>query len=75
MSFQLNPIVMSGREALPLIEGGKGIAISNGESSGAWAATGGIGTFPASMQIRLMTMETWSISRITAKLGVNAMTN
>lgn len=45
MSFQLNPIVMSGREALPLIEGGKGIAISNGESSGAWAATGGIGTF------------------------------
>jgi nitronate monooxygenase len=45
LSFQLNPIVMSGREALPLIEGGKGIAISNGESSGAWAATGGIGTF------------------------------
>jgi NAD(P)H-dependent flavin oxidoreductase YrpB (nitropropane dioxygenase family) len=29
----------------PLIEGGKGVSISNGLSSGAWAATGGIGTF------------------------------
>ena len=27
------------------MEGGKGIAVSNGESSGAWAATGGVGTF------------------------------
>lgn len=41
----LNPIVMSGREVLPLVEGGKGVAVSNGESSGAWAAAGGIGTF------------------------------
>ncbi len=41
----LNSLVMSGREVLPLIEGGKGIAISTGVSSGAWAATGGIGTF------------------------------
>src|SRR5947207_13487767 len=41
----LNPIVISGREVLPLVEGGKGISISNGESSGAWAASGGIGTF------------------------------
>lgn len=41
----LNPILMSGREVLPLIEGGKGISISNGESSGAWAACGGVGTF------------------------------
>ena len=30
---------------LPLFEGGKGISITNGESAGAWAATGGIGTF------------------------------
>lgn len=36
---------MSGKEVLPLVEGGKGIAISTGESAGAWAATGGIGTF------------------------------
>ena len=41
----LNPIVISGCEVLPLVEGGKGISISNGESSGAWAASGGIGTF------------------------------
>jgi nitronate monooxygenase len=41
----LNPLVISGREVLPLVEGGKGISISNGESSGAWAANGGVGTF------------------------------
>jgi nitronate monooxygenase len=41
----LNPVLLSGREALPLIEGGKGISVSNGESSGAWAAAGGVGTF------------------------------
>ncbi len=41
----LKPLPMSGRDVLPLVEGGKGIAVSNGESSGAWAAAGGIGTF------------------------------
>ncbi len=41
----LNSIVMSGKEVLPLIEGGKGIAVSSGQSSGAWAAAGGIATF------------------------------
>ncbi len=41
----LKPIVISGREVLPLVEGGKGINVSNGESSGAWAAAGGVGTF------------------------------
>jgi NAD(P)H-dependent flavin oxidoreductase YrpB (nitropropane dioxygenase family) len=41
----LNPIVISNREVLPLVEGGKGISVSNGESSGAWAAAGGVGTF------------------------------
>jgi len=41
----LNPIVISGREVLPLVEGGKGISVSNGQSSGAWAACGGVGTF------------------------------
>jgi len=43
----LNSIVLSGCEVLPLIEGGKGISISTGESSGAWSATGGVGTFSA----------------------------
>ncbi len=41
----LNPLIVSGREVLPLVEGGKGISVSNGESSGAWAASGGVGTF------------------------------
>jgi nitronate monooxygenase len=41
----LNSVIISGREVLPLIEGGKGISITNGYSSGAWAATGGVGTF------------------------------
>ncbi len=35
---------MSGRDVLPLIEGGKGVAVTTGISSGAWARTGGIGT-------------------------------
>ena len=43
----LNPLIISGKEALPLIEGGKGISVSNGESAGAWAAAGGVGTFSA----------------------------
>jgi NAD(P)H-dependent flavin oxidoreductase YrpB (nitropropane dioxygenase family) len=41
----LNTLKMSGVEVLPLVEGGKGISVSNGESSGAWARAGGIGTF------------------------------
>jgi NAD(P)H-dependent flavin oxidoreductase YrpB (nitropropane dioxygenase family) len=41
----LKPLLISGREVLPLVEGGKGISVSNGESSGAWAASGGVGTF------------------------------
>ena len=32
---------------LPLIEGGKGISVSNGETCGAWAAAGAVGTFSA----------------------------
>ncbi|SLN18949.1 NAD(P)H-dependent flavin oxidoreductase [Oceanibacterium hippocampi] len=41
----LNPILLSGKEVLPLVEGGKGIAVTSGVSSGAWAAAGGVGTF------------------------------
>jgi len=47
MSFSLEPIQLSGKEVLPLIEGGKGVAVSTGESSGAWAAAGGVGTVSA----------------------------
>ena len=41
----LNAIRMSGAEVLPLIEGGKGVSVTTGVSSGAWAGAGGIGTF------------------------------
>ncbi|SEH27556.1 NAD(P)H-dependent flavin oxidoreductase [Magnetospirillum fulvum] len=41
----LDPIIISGREVLPVVEGGKGVNISTGESSGAWAAAGAVGTF------------------------------
>jgi len=40
----LDTLMMSGKEVLPLVEGGKGISATNGMSSGAWAAAGGVGT-------------------------------
>lgn len=43
----LTPIKLSGKEVLPIIEGGKGIAVSNGRTSGAFAQAGAIGTFSA----------------------------
>ncbi len=43
----LNSVVVSGKEVLPIIEGGKGVAVSNGETSGAFAASGAVGTFSA----------------------------
>jgi NAD(P)H-dependent flavin oxidoreductase YrpB (nitropropane dioxygenase family) len=43
----INAIRMGGTEILPLVEGGKGVAVSNGITSGHWAAGGGAGTFSA----------------------------
>jgi len=43
----INAIRMGGIDILPLVEGGKGVSISNGITSGHWAAGGGIGTFSA----------------------------
>jgi NAD(P)H-dependent flavin oxidoreductase YrpB (nitropropane dioxygenase family) len=43
----INPIRMGGVEVLPLVEGGKGVSVTNGASCGAWAAAGGVGTFSA----------------------------
>lgn len=45
--MHLNALRISDKDVLPLIEGGKGISISNGQSAGAWAAAGGVGTFSA----------------------------
>jgi nitronate monooxygenase len=41
----LNPVVVSGREVLPIIEGGKGVGASNGKTAGAFAAAGAVGTY------------------------------
>ena len=43
----INAIRLGGVDVLPLVEGGKGIGVSNGVSSGHWAAAGGAGTFSA----------------------------
>ena len=41
----VQPMLVSGLEVWPLVEGGKGVAVSSGRSAGAWAAAGGVGTF------------------------------
>ena len=42
--FNLKSVLISGKEVLPLVEGGKGVSISTGDTSGAWAASGAVGT-------------------------------
>jgi Dioxygenases related to 2-nitropropane dioxygenase len=41
----LQPLMISGREVTPIVEGGKGVSVSNGLSAGAFAAAGCVGTF------------------------------
>jgi nitronate monooxygenase len=43
----IDTIKMGGGDVLPLVEGGKGVAISNGTTAGHWAAAGGVGTISA----------------------------
>lgn len=43
----INPILISGREVLPIVEGGKGVSVSNGNSAGAFAAANCVGTVSA----------------------------
>lgn len=42
---KLEPVIISGKEVLPIVEGGKGIGATNGLSAGAFAAAGAVGTF------------------------------
>ena len=42
--INLKSIMLAGKEILPIVEGGKGVAVSNGTTAGAWAAEGGMGT-------------------------------
>lgn len=41
----IKPVLISGKEVLPIVEGGKGVAVSTGLTSGAFAAAGAVGTF------------------------------
>lgn len=43
--INLNSVILSGKEVLPIIEGGKGIGVSNWQSSGAFAFNNAVGTF------------------------------
>ncbi len=43
----IDTIRMGGVDVLPLVEGGKGVSVSNGATSGHWAGAGGAGTFSA----------------------------
>jgi len=45
MAFVLDAVKISGKEVLPIIEGGKGIGVSSGRSAGAFAAANAVGTF------------------------------
>jgi nitronate monooxygenase len=42
---KLKPVILSGKECLPIVEGGKGIGATSGKSTGAFAAAGCVGTF------------------------------
>jgi nitronate monooxygenase len=43
----IEAIRMGGVDVLPVVEGGKGVSVSTGITSGHWAASGGAGTFSA----------------------------
>nr|WP_148115228.1 nitronate monooxygenase [Wolbachia pipientis] len=45
MIGKIKKIIISGKAVWPIIEGGKGIAISDGRTSGAFAAADAVGTF------------------------------
>jgi nitronate monooxygenase len=42
---KLKNVIISGREVLPIVEGGKGVAVTNGYTAGAFAKAGAVGTF------------------------------
>lgn len=42
---KLPELILSGKRVTPLIEGGKGIGVTDGHTAGAWAAANCIGTF------------------------------
>ncbi len=71
----INAIRMGGVDVLPLVEGGKGVSISNGLSAGNWALAGGVGTFSAVNADSFDSTGGRSRSCIMAGRGGNAMRN
>ena len=45
MAFNLDSIILSGKEVFPIIEGGKGVGVSCGATAGAFGAANAVGTF------------------------------
>ena len=50
--MNIEPVTIGGVEILPIIEGGKGVGVSNGETAGAFAASGAVGTFSGVNAVR-----------------------
>jgi nitronate monooxygenase len=42
---KLKDVVISGKLVHPIVEGGKGVSVTNGQTAGAFAAAGAVGTF------------------------------
>jgi len=42
---KLKNVIISGKEVFPIVEGGKGVAVTNGYTAGAFAKAGAVGTF------------------------------
>ena len=42
---KISPVIIGGKEVLPIVEGGKGVAISTGKSCGLFAQNNAVGTF------------------------------
>ena len=71
----VQPMVISGLEVWPLVEGGKGVAVSSGRSAGAWAAAGGVGTFSgvnADASTRTASTSRWSSAAATGSSGTRS---
>ncbi len=45
LTDKLKSVVIGGKEVLPIIEGGKGVGVTTGQTAGAFAAANAVGTF------------------------------
>ena len=72
----VQPMMISGLEVWPLVEGGKGVAVSSGRSAGAWA--GGrrrrhlLRRQPRRRSTRMASTSRWSIAAATGSSGTRS---